>query len=127
MANVIAPHHPQIDFNPSVTHSPLPATPSPAIMAGWNTLHHFASHSPSTHHASPVRAQKRRLEPEDDDDSGRKDVVMDRSPTPERAKRAAPKRLRTAPSTESCVRDDKVSKENKAPHSDVDIGVLLGV
>jgi len=94
-------------------------------MAAWNPLYHLTSHSPSTHHSYPARALKRRLDPDDEDDSGRKDIVMDRSPTPERAKRTAPKRLRTVPSTESGVRDERTSKENKAPGSDVDIGVLL--
>lgn len=121
MANVIAPHHPQFGFNPSVTHSPLPAAPSPVIMAGWNPLHHSA-----THHASPARVQKRRMDPEDDEDTGRRDISMDRSPTPERTKRGPPKRLRTVPSSEPAGRDEKDTKENKAPGNDIDIGVLLG-
>ncbi|KAK7064293.1 tethering factor for nuclear proteasome STS1 [Favolaschia claudopus] len=54
---------------------------------------------------------------------------MDRSPTPERPKRAAPKRARVSPSAESGSKDEKVSKENKAPgateENDVDVGVLL--
>lgn len=121
MANVIAPHHPQFQFNPSVTHSPLPAAPSPVIMAGWNPLHHSA-----THHASPARVQKRRMDPEDDEDTGRRDVSMDRSPTPERVKRAPPKRLRMVPSSEIAGRDGRNTKDNKAPGNDIDIGVLLG-
>lgn len=120
MANVIAPP-PHFDFNPSVTHSPLPAAPSPVIMAGGNPHHHSA-----TQHVPQNRVQKRRMDPEDDDDdSGRRDVVMDRSPTPERAKRAPPKRLRTVPSSESAARDEKNRKENRSPGSDIDIGVLL--
>ncbi|KAF8213128.1 hypothetical protein K438DRAFT_1661139 [Mycena galopus ATCC 62051] len=54
---------------------------------------------------------------------------MDRSPTPERPKRAAPKRARVTPSAESGSKDEKDSKENKAPsgteETDVDVGVLL--
>ena len=52
---------------------------------------------------------------------------MDRSPTPERPKRAAPKRARVAPSQEAAGKD---AKENRAPgtseEDDVDVGVLLG-
>ncbi|KAF7347899.1 Tethering factor for nuclear proteasome STS1 [Mycena venus] len=54
---------------------------------------------------------------------------MDRSPTPERPKRAAPKRARVSPSAESGSKEEKDSKENKAPggteDNDVDVGVLL--
>jgi hypothetical protein len=120
MAGVIAPP-PHFDFNPSVIHAPLPAAPSPVIMAGWNP--HLYS---ATQHVPQNRVQKRRMDPEDDDDSGRRDVIMDRSPTPERVKRAPPKRLRMVASSESAARDEKTSKQNKAPGSDIDIGVLLG-
>lgn len=52
---------------------------------------------------------------------------MDRSPTPERPKRAAPKRARP---NGAAGGDEKNGKENKPPGSDgnddVDVGVLLG-
>lgn len=53
---------------------------------------------------------------------------MDRSPTPERPKRAVPKRARTTPAALGS-KDNQNSKENKASGSednDVDVGVLLG-
>ncbi|OBZ78683.1 hypothetical protein A0H81_00817 [Grifola frondosa] len=54
---------------------------------------------------------------------------MDRSPTPERPRRAAPKRARTTPVTVANVKTGQTSKENKPPSSDddndVDVGVLL--
>ncbi|KAJ7071107.1 hypothetical protein C8F01DRAFT_1216753 [Mycena amicta] len=80
-------------------------------------------HQPSTSlNQSPVKL-KRRLE-EDDVPA---DHFMDRSPTPERPRRAAPKRARVA--TESGSKDDRDGKENKAPNTseenEVDVGVLL--
>ena len=78
-----------------------------------------------------LRPQKRRLEL-DDDDIGRRggDDAMDRSPTPERPKRGAPKRLRVAVVAEASAKgNDKEpgdGKENKPPSEDVDVGVLLG-
>ena len=55
---------------------------------------------------------------------------MDRSPTPERLKRAAPKRARVLNAIDSGAKDEGTEKENKSPGStaedDVDIGVLLG-
>lgn len=55
---------------------------------------------------------------------------MDRSPTPERPKRAAPKRLRTTPAATTAEKSQDTIKENKPPssndESDVDVGFLLG-
>nr|GAT44115.1 predicted protein [Mycena chlorophos] len=69
----------------------------------------------------PPPRLKRRLE---DDDATLPDTAMDRSPTPERPKRAPPKRARVALET---VKDD--AKENKAPtpaeDNQVDVGMLL--
>ncbi|KAE9408178.1 hypothetical protein BT96DRAFT_914139 [Gymnopus androsaceus JB14] len=71
------------------------------------------------------RAQKRRHEPEDSENYPQ-DEVMDRSPTPERPKRGPPKRLRTAPSSDSVTKEDNSSRESRAREDkDVDIGVLL--
>ena len=53
---------------------------------------------------------------------------MDRSPTPERPRRAAPKRLRVAASDAPGKGNEREGsdKENKRPSSEVDVGVLLG-
>ncbi|KAJ7225592.1 hypothetical protein GGX14DRAFT_421308 [Mycena pura] len=85
---------------------------------------HSAFHHPSTSFNPPVRAQKRRHEEEEPAPS--RDHSMDRSPTPERPKRAPPKRARVSPTGSKEERD---AKENKAPsppdENDVDVGVLL--
>ena len=82
-----------------------------------------------TQSASSSRAQKRRLDPEDDSElsksSAHRDESMDRSPTPERAKRAAPKRARVANAQYTMSKDDaKGRKHSEEDH--IDIGVLLG-
>lgn len=74
-----------------------------------------------------TRLTKRRHEPEEED----RDERMDRSPTPERPKRAAPKRARTTPSAVIPLgKGLETAKENKPPtvndESDVDVGFLLG-
>lgn len=141
MANVL--HHP-IDFHPR----PLPHAPSP-FGFGFGLGNPLSSSSPwgtstpghtnptafqqlasSINQPSSSRVQKRRHDLEEDLDSGRysgaRDESMDRSPTPERPKRAAPKRARVAPSQEAAGKD---TKENRAPgaseEGDVDVGVLL--
>ncbi|KAJ7786229.1 hypothetical protein B0H16DRAFT_1355514 [Mycena metata] len=90
-----------------------------------SAFHHQLSSSFSQ--PSPIRVQKRRHE--DDEQTLSRDHSMDRSPTPERPKRAAPKRARVSPSTELGPKDEKNAKENKAPSgtedNDVDVGVLL--
>ncbi|KAF8168191.1 hypothetical protein B0H34DRAFT_50590 [Crassisporium funariophilum] len=147
MANVL---HPHIDFHPRpVAHAPSPfgfgfglgPTASPSMSSGWgsstpghtNPAAFYQLASSVTQSASYSRPQKRRLDPEDDTESGRYPVVrdesMDRSPTPERPKRTAPKRARVLNSIEPSAKDDSEAKENRAPGStgddDVDIGVLL--
>ncbi|KAG6818020.1 hypothetical protein H0H87_009175 [Tephrocybe sp. NHM501043] len=86
---------------------------------------HLAS---SVNQFSIARAQKRRHEFEDDSTSVR-DASMDRSPTPERPKRAPPKRARVQPQADGTSKVDQNLKENKAPggtdDQDVDVGVLL--
>jgi hypothetical protein len=81
-----------------------------------------------TNQLPQVRLAKRRLE--HDDEEGKHDEAMDRSPTPERPerpKRSVPKRARTNPITVEVAKDSKPSKEGKsAGENDVDVGVLLG-
>ncbi|KAJ7492699.1 hypothetical protein FB451DRAFT_1219281 [Mycena latifolia] len=126
-----------VDFQPRpVTHAPskfgfgFALGGSVAVAPAWQSsitptsaFHQLSSFPQS----SPVRVQKRRHD--DDDQSLSRDHSMDRSPTPERPKRAAPKRARVAPSMESVSRDDTDAKENKAPSgtddNEVDVGVLL--
>ncbi|GLB36054.1 putative cut8, nuclear proteasome tether protein [Lyophyllum shimeji] len=145
MANVL--QHP-IEFQPRpVSHAPSPfgfgfglaSSSSAMAAAAWHpattpghtnpaAFHQLAS---SVNQYSAIRAQKRRHEPEDEAENARqgglRDASMDRSPTPERPKRAAPKRARVAPLVEETFKADL--KENKAPSNadeqDVDVGVLL--
>jgi hypothetical protein len=145
MANVLPP---QINFHPRpVSHAPSPfgfgfglGSSISSMSTGWtpSTLGHtnpaaFHQLATSVTQTASTRLQKRRLDPEDDSDSLsshiNRDESMDRSPTPERPKRAAPKRARILNTIESGTKDEGTEKENKAPGSseeDVDIGVLLG-
>ena len=126
MANVLA-QPPQFGFNHShpPNHPPLPVAPTPAIMAAGGPVVH---HPSSNHQHLATRVQKRRLEQEDEDVETRLDVVMERSPTPERPKRAPPKRARRAdPSSSSGSQNNQDSKGGGSSENDVDIGVLLGI
>ncbi|KAH7910889.1 hypothetical protein BJ138DRAFT_53082 [Hygrophoropsis aurantiaca] len=141
MANVA---YPQIDFFPGPTNSSssrfgfgFGITANSGIgTTGWQS-------TPTPGHTQPAafqqltaniptsvhRAHKRRHEPEEESESssqGGRDITMDRSPTPERPKRAAPKRAKVTPND---AKDDKLTKENKAPdaENDVDVGLLLGM
>ena len=81
-------------------------------------------------HQSHTRSSKRRLETdEDSDEHGRsaKDVSMDRSPTPERPKRAVPKRMRTTPGVITVAKEGKEEQKSGDEAHDVDVGVLLGM
>ena len=136
MANVVTHPHLQVGFGPSpVGHSPSPLGfgfgLQPSMMQGWPVAPHPHVQPPAwvvTPQASqpPVRTAKRRHEPEEED----RDERMDRSPTPERPKRAAPKRLRTTPAATTADKVQETVKENKPPSanddSDVDVGFLLG-
>ncbi|KAF7306858.1 hypothetical protein MIND_00478000 [Mycena indigotica] len=99
-------------LGPSAGPTPWLSNPTPTFYQPSNTF----SQSPGK--------LKRKL---DDDDIPPSDYTMDRSPTPERPKRAAPKRARVAPEPGS--KDDRDGKENKAPspaeETEVDVGVLL--
>ncbi|KAF9462140.1 hypothetical protein BDZ94DRAFT_1262044 [Collybia nuda] len=147
MANVLQ-HH--IDFHPRpVSHAPSPfgfgfglsaPTSSSMAPAGWQaspTLSHtnpipFQQLVSSVNQNSVSRAQKRRHEPDDDIESGRqgsRDDSMDRSPTPERPKRAPPKRARMAVVNDPSLKSEVTTKENKAPgdneENEIDVGLLL--
>ncbi|KAH7883511.1 hypothetical protein F5I97DRAFT_1958330 [Phlebopus sp. FC_14] len=138
MANVV---YPPVDFfhSPS-NHAPsrfgfgfgLPGNPTP--LGGSKQTPLTPGHTQpaafqqlTSHMNLPAqRVQKRRHEPEDDGETGRqglRDITMDRSPTPERAKRAAPKRAKVVPHG-----DGKEDKGDKGPDGgdEVDVGVLLG-
>jgi hypothetical protein len=143
MANVVQS---PVDLYPRpISHSPKPfgfgfglnasspPWPNPTVTPGHtnpSSFHQLASSI--NQQSSPPRAQKRRLEHDDDEASGRgvvsvpRDQSMDRSPPPERPKRAVPKRARvTTPDGEEARGD--ASKEAKAQKADdVDVGVLLG-
>jgi hypothetical protein len=150
MANVL--HH-HIEFAPRpVAHAPSPfgfgfGLGQSSSHSGWQpaptpghtnpqAFHQLAS---SIVHTSAVsspsfKSNKRRLESDDDDStsvgkpSANRDESMDRSPTPERPKRSAPKRARITPADTGAKEQSSV-KENKASSSEedeVDVGVLLG-
>lgn len=152
MANVV---HPPIDFHHGPASPNLGfgfGMSSPASKVGWHqqpaiTLGHnnpaAFQQLASTMSSSLNRPQKRRHDPEDDPEgedvgirhgsshataSGSRDDAMDRSPTPERPKKAPPKRARVMNAVET-GRKEK-SKENKPPGDEddgnVDVGVLLG-
>lgn len=155
MANVL--HH-HIEFAPRpVAHAPSPfgfgfglgqSSSSGVVPSGWqptptpghtnpHAFHQLASSmTHTTALASPsFKSNKRRLEVDDEDSttsgkaSANRDESMDRSPTPERPKRAAPKRARIAPA-DAGTKEQVSAKENKPPSSEedeVDVGVLLGM
>ncbi|KAF9229204.1 hypothetical protein BS17DRAFT_771172 [Gyrodon lividus] len=141
MANVVYPpvdflhnpaNHPPSRFgfgfglsaNSSISTGRQPVfTPGHTQPAAFQQLTSHMNLPPPVH-----RVQKRRHEPEDDAESSRpgaRDVTMDRSPTPERPKRAPPKRAKVVPHGDA--KDDQSCKENKNldADSDVDVGVLL--
>lgn len=141
MANVV---HPPLNFIHEPTHlstsrfgfgfglpgnSSTGAGKQPVYTPGHAQPSAFTSHinlPPISH-----RAQKRRLESEDDAEPSRhvgRDVPMDRSPTPERPRRAAPKRAKvTAQDDESKDQHSSRASKNLDADSDVDVGVLLGM
>jgi hypothetical protein len=144
MANVV---HLPIDFHHGPAASNLGlgfGMSSPAAKAaGWqqqlvhNNPAAFQQLASTMSQSSPNRVQKRRHDSEDDDTGGRhglshaiapgsRDDAMDRSPTPERPKKAPPKRARIAHVVEAGNKEK--GKENRPPGDgdDVDVGVLLG-
>lgn len=155
MANVLKSH---IGFPPGpVSHAPSPfgfgfglgpsSSTSMSSSAAWPTGGSTPGHTPG--HTNPaafqqlaasqnsqtfVRVPKRRHDPDDDGESSRRslsnDDSMDRSPTPERPKRAAPKRARVVNSSENASSKGTLSEGDKdgvgGSGDDVDIGLLLG-
>lgn len=144
MANVV---HPPLNFLHEPTHlsnprfgfgfglsvnSPAGTGKQPVYTPGHtqpSAFQQLTSHinlPPAAH-----RAQKRRHEPEDDAESSRhvgRDVAMDRSPTPERPKRAAPKRAKvTSQDDESKDQHSSRTSKHLDADGDVDVGVLLGM
>ena len=138
----MALQHP-VDFHPRHLSHPFgfgfgltsPSTPGRQQFQSTASLNSTLFYPLSSHANLPshLRAQKRRLEDDDANDfGGNQDRSMDRSPTPERQKRAAPKRARVAQASDSATKDESRATENKAPansmeHQDVDVGMLLGM
>ncbi|KAH9898134.1 hypothetical protein C8Q73DRAFT_834192 [Cubamyces lactineus] len=134
MANVVTHPHLQVGFHPRpVGHSPTPVgfgfglSAAPAVQAWPSPSHAQSFHWATPQQAAsqaPLRVAKRRHEPEEGD----RDEAMERSPTPERAKRAIPKRARTTPTLVTIGKDQHTGKENKpsaSDENDVDVGFLL--
>ncbi|CAA7258659.1 unnamed protein product [Cyclocybe aegerita] len=146
MANVL---HPHINFHPRpVSHAPSPfgfgfglgptgsssmsstgwgsATPGHTNPAAFQQLATSVTQS-----ANSSRPQKRRLEHDEESEGSRyptpRDESMDRSPTPERPKRAAPKRARVVNPFSATSKEENLLAKDKHPHEedDVDIGVLI--
>ncbi|KAH9982556.1 hypothetical protein BGW80DRAFT_1263806 [Lactifluus volemus] len=139
MANVVQPH-PQLDFYPSpLGHPPqigLGLTLSmPPSLVGRSSHSHLNGAHPSLSSANPSRTLKRRFEQDEeqeDQSSGHspnaRDVAMERSPTPERPKRAPPKRARnnlTFAQEQKGGRSSKDLINSSVENQDVDVGVLL--
>lgn len=125
MADVLNFSHPhlRVGFG-SVSHATNPSGFGFAQSPFTNsTLANQPVPGPST------RSAKRRYEADDEDEGNAKhtrDDAMDRSPTPERPKRAAPKRARTTPAVLLRAKDEKSGKESTSSSgNDVDVGVLL--
>jgi hypothetical protein len=140
MANVVQPH-PQIDFYSSALGHPpqmgLGLTLSmPPSFVGLSP-HSLSNVTQPPTSANPSRALKRRFEQDDEQadqpsshSPGARDVVaMERSPTPERPKRTAPKRARTNQTFTQGSKGERTPKEqpnSSEENQDVDVGVLLG-
>ena len=108
--------------SPSMSSRSSPSSVTPPTQWPLSTL--------APPHQSQTRSSKRRLETdEDSDEHGRsaKDVSMDRSPTPERPKRAVPKRMRTTPVVITVAKEGKEEQKSGNEAHDVDVGVLLGM
>ena len=141
MANVVTHPHPQkLGFHTRpVTHSPSPlgfgfglsAAPHASPWAAAPAHSTWAASTHTNHPVPPTRTSKRRHEDDETDAPNKhaRDDAMDRSPTPERPKWAAPKRARTTPAamvTSKGTRGDKNTQGSISNENDVDVGVLLG-
>ncbi|TFK77175.1 hypothetical protein BDN72DRAFT_784047 [Pluteus cervinus] len=134
MANVLPPH---FGIQPrAVAHAPSPLGFGFGLQAAISGRHPQLTpghHNPTAFHnlassvSSPsARVQKRRYEQDEETETGRsptgRDDAMERSPTPDRPRRSAPKRLRV----ELLDAKQPSSREEKGrEEQDVDIGVLL--
>jgi hypothetical protein len=139
MANVVQPH-PQLDFRSSTLGHPQMSfglgLTMPSSLVGLSPHAHTNVAQPPPSSINPSRTLKRRFENDDEqaDQSsghslGARDVAMERSPTPERTKRAAPKRARNGTMPAQDPKGGRTSKElanSSAENQDVDVGVLLG-
>jgi hypothetical protein len=149
MANVVhspidfhrGPVAPNLGFGFGMSTAKAPWQHTLAMTPGHNNTVAFQQLASTISQPSPSRAQKRRHEPDEDGETcsrhglshaittGLRDDAMDRSPTPERPKKAPPKRARVTNTAETGNKEK--GKENKPPggndDNDVDVGVLLGV
>ena len=137
MANVVQPH-PQIDFHSSSLGHPQMAfgltLSMPSSLVGLSPHAHTNVPQPPTSAINPSRTLKRRFEQDDEqadtssgNSPGARDVAMERSPTPERPKRATPKRARNGATFAQGPKGEKSLKEHSSvENQDVDVGVLLG-
>jgi hypothetical protein len=140
MANVVQPH-PQIDlYSSSLGHPPqiglgfTLSMPSSLVGRSPHTYPNGAQPPPST--ANPSRTLKRRFEQDEEQtdqssshNPGARDVTMERSPTPERPKPAAPKRARNNSTFAQEHKGGRTAKDHinsSVENQDVDVGVLLG-
>ncbi|EPQ60593.1 hypothetical protein GLOTRDRAFT_113190 [Gloeophyllum trabeum ATCC 11539] len=137
----VMPPHPHLDFHAG----PVKQAPSPfgfgfglgssSSVMGMNRPNHSHGQvsafqpAPAVVQPSPVRGSKRRHEAEDEENIQPRDESMDRSPTPERPKRAVPKRARMVQSADGGGKGEKPGKDSKGAASndgnDMDVGVLL--
>lgn len=136
MANVVQPH-PQIDFHSSTLGHP-PQIGLGLTLSMSSSLVGLSPH-PHSNVFQPLptsRPQKRRFEQDDEqadqsfsNSPGARDVAMERSPTPERPKRAPPKRARNNSTFAQEPKGGRIPKElpnSGVENQDVDVGVLLG-
>ena len=108
----------------------------PSSLVGLSSHVHTNVAQPPPPAVNPSRTLKRRFEPEEEqaDQSvghspGARDVAMERSPTPERPKRAAPKRARNNTTFAQETKGGRTPKDHpnlSSESQDVDVGVLLG-
>lgn len=149
MANVMHPHidfhhgtvTPNLGFGFGISNSPAKGWQQPTLGSGHNSAV-FQQLASNIAQPSSNRPQKRKLEPDDYENisgngrhglshaiaTGLRDEAMERSPTPERPKRAPPKRARIIAVAEQGSKEQR--KENKPlgreDDGDIDVGVLLG-
>lgn len=123
------PHRPvnhapsPLGFGFGLSAQPMTSTwPQPSLQRSSSSFPAISGHLPQT------RVSKRRYE-YDEDDRQLVDESMERSPTPERPKRAAPKRARTTPAAVTTLKDARGAPQgsNDSDGHDVDVGVLLGM